>query len=122
MVGTGTFEVGGGEVDGGGVFQIITNTVTIPKPIVSFGTWEAASLVSYNEIGTYGAYASGTAMMEITLTLSDGTQIPATLTVVCNIGAAGLSTGAVEGIYVVEGGTSFTPVAGLTVFSTIGGD
>ncbi len=120
MVGTGTFEVGGGDVEGGGVFQIIDNTTSVPKTILSFGTWQAESLVSYSEVGTYGAYASGTAVMSIVLTLSNGSHLSAMLTIVCNIGAAGLKTGMAEGIYVVIGSTSYNPVAGLTIFDTFG--
>ncbi len=122
MVGTGTFEIGGGDVNGGGIFQIIDNTAPVPKTILAFGTWEAMALVSYNELGTYGAYASGTAIMNIKLTMSDGSHMAASLTVVCNIGAAGLTTGKAEGIYVTIGSTSFTPFAGLTIFDTIGGE
>ncbi len=124
MVGTGTFEVGDRGAEGGGVFQIIDNTTKVPKTILSFGTWQARSLVSYSEVGTYGAYAAGTAVMNIVLSLSAGTRVPATLTVVCNIGPAGLiNPGAPEeGISVVIGTTSFGPVAGLTIFDTIGED
>ncbi len=120
MVGTGTFEPNGGAAQGGGDFEIFDNTTSVPKTILSSGTWNAVSLVSWTELGTYGVFASGTAVMNIVLTLAGGVHISATLTVVCNIGAAGLNTGMEEGIYVTIGSTSYNPVAGLTIFDVIG--
>ncbi len=107
-------------VEGGGSFTIFTDTGSAPKPIVAFGTWKATSLVSFTEIGTYGAHAAGTLVMDVVLTLADGTEIPGTMTFVCNLGPAGLFTGSTEGVTLAAGtlGT-FTPTtAGLTVFST----
>ncbi len=121
MFGTGSFDRDGGPVKGGGIFQIFNSSSPTPKIILASGTWQAGNLVSYTEVGTWGVFAAGTAVMNINLVLSNGTSEPARLTQVCNIGPAGLSTGTPEGITVVIGGDTLTPVNGLTVFDVLGG-
>jgi hypothetical protein len=125
MFGTGSFDTAG-RVKGGGIFQIFDSTSPTPKTILASGTWEADNLVSYTEVGTWGELAAGTAVMNINLVLSTGTTQPATLTVFCNLGPAGLfnhnpdGTIAPEGITVTIGGNTLTPVGGLTVFDVLG--
>ncbi len=126
MFGTGSFDLGGRPVKGGGIFQIFDNTGPNPSPggtaktILASGTWQADNLVSYNEVGTWGELAAGTAVMNINLVLSNGTTEPATLTVVCSLAPAGLLTGTPGGITVTIGSNTFTPVGGLTVFDVLG--
>lgn len=117
--GKGEFDVADGEVEGGGSFTHFDNTTPVPKTVIAFGTWNVVSLVSYHEVGTAASFASGTLVVKIHLVRADGTVVPAMLTVNCNLGFAGLSTGSEEGITIVVGGTTFTPFAGLTVFDVL---
>ena len=118
-----------GEVVGGGSFNLFDNTPpTVPKPLLAFGTWKAKDLISFRLIGTYGALAAGILKMEIDLIPVSGLGglvTPATVRAVCNIGAAGLSTGEEEGATLTIPGAAFgpfTPVAGsaLSIFTTGG--
>lgn len=101
-----------------------------PPTIVATGTWKAKRLVSFNLIGTWGVFGAGILEMLIRLVPDGGPVTQAMLKVVCNIGAAGLSTGqeegfelAIPGTQFAEGGSpgpfkSFVPALGLSVFST----
>ncbi len=110
MDGSGHFDVADGEVQGGGGFtHVDTTATTTPLPIKASGTWHAERIMTYTEVGTYGSFAAGTLVVGIVLVTLDGTDIPATLTVVCNISPAGLDTGAKEGITLSVHGSTFTP-------------
>lgn len=100
-----------------------------PAEIVGQGTWKARRLVSFHEEGRWGIFLSGTAVMEVVLVPEGGGRIPAELTVNCNLGPAGISTGLPEGVFLdiptLDGRfepTTFpdTPFPlGLTVFTTV---
>ncbi len=125
MDGSGHFDVSDGEVEGGGGFTHVNTAATTPPttpplPIKAFGTWHVERIMDYTEIGTYGSFAAGTLMVGIVLVLPDGTDIPATLTVVCNISPAGLDTGAKEGITLSVHGNTFTPgPVGSSIFDVL---
>ncbi len=106
----------GSQVEGGGVFVHFTSPGAnpppggTPLPVVASGSWAARLLVSYKQIGMYGAAAAGVLDMVIDL----HREIPskavirgATLKVVCNIGPAGLVTGEREGFFLSIPGTDF---------------
>ena len=81
-----------------------------PAPLLGFGTWKATRLLSLSNIGTYGAFAAGTLVMEVNLIPDGGgNRIPAEVTVNCNIPPAGLFTGLDEGFYLSIGGVFFEP-------------
>jgi hypothetical protein len=94
---------------GGGLFTHWKNTGSAPFPIVGAGTWKAKSLRSFDLIGTYGSLAAGVLDMDVDLVrdIPSKAVIPAELKVVCNLGAAALSTGEEEGV------TLTVPAAGL---------
>ena len=84
-----------------------------PQPFadLGFGTWEAKRLVSFELIGTYGAFAAGTVVMEVTLMPEGGNEVSAELTMNCSIPPAGLFTNLNEGFYLsTVGGVDFEPV------------
>ena len=112
--------IGSKDVEGGGSFNQFKLIDGIPRPLVAAGTWRTRRLVSFNPIGTYGVFTAGILIMEIELIseIPGKAQARATLEVVCNIGAAGLSTGEDEGfILTVPGVARFEPFgAGITLF------
>jgi hypothetical protein len=105
-----------------------------PLPVVASGTWRAARLVSYKEIGRFGVQAGGTLEM-----VADIFQVipskavfrGARLTLICNLPPAGLFTGHEEGYELSLPGTDYSPggtlgtfhpivpPTGLTAFSTV---
>jgi len=101
--------VTGAQAVASGSFNHVIDTSPVPKTIVASGTWKARSLIGLELIGTYGAIAAGILEMEIDLVPSGGPVIPATLEVVCNLGAAGLFTGEEEGFVLSIPGTDFVP-------------
>lgn len=119
---------GDGEVNpafaiGNGSFNHFDGASPVPKTLLAFGTWKAKQLISFNLIGTYGALAAGILEMQIDLLPVGGAVTTATLKVVCNIGAAGLSTGQDEGATLTIPGTPFGPFApvdgsALSIFTT----
>lgn len=129
MAGDGT--VNPSRAIGGGAWQHFDNdpALPIPKPVIACGSWDAKRLVSLDVIGTWGCYAAGILVMEARFLEQSGLRFSATVTVVCNIGFAGLSTGLPEGFYVdiPDFGLSFEPTTfpdsaapfGLTVFTTV---
>ena len=123
MSGNGVFQVnqGAGNVQGGGTFNHVNNAAPLPKPLLGSGTWQAISVVSYVEAGTYGAQAAGTLVVNIELFAASGAEIPATLTVNCHIPFVPLEVpgSGPEGITINIGSTTFSPVAGLTVFDVL---
>ncbi|MGH8927284.1 MAG: hypothetical protein ACRDWH_02945 [Acidimicrobiia bacterium] len=117
-------------VIGGGSWNHFDNdpALPIPKPVIGTGTWKSGELVSLDIIGTWGVLAAGTLVMEARFLEESGLRFSATVTVNCNLGFAGLSTGLPEGVFVdiPDFGISFVPATfpgtsfpfGLTVFST----
>lgn len=90
------------------------------KPLIAYGTWKADKLVSLKMLGTYGAWASGTIIMDVTLTPAVGEPVSGQLTVNCNIPPAGQMTGLLEGFYLTIADMSFEPNgSGLTIFTTM---
>ena len=81
-----------------------------PADLVSYGTWQADSLVSLEIIGIHGGLAAGTIVMEVTLFPVDGEPVPATLTMNCNIPPADMFTGLPEGFILEVGDTTFEPI------------
>ncbi len=124
MIMNGNGKVTPSQVVGGGSFVHINNAPPVPKPILASGTWKAKRLLSFELIGTYGSLASGVLEMEIDLLPEGGPVTPATLEVICNIGAAGLSTGEEEGFILTIPGAPFgpfmplVPAFGLLIFTT----
>lgn len=115
---------------GGGSWNHFDNdpALPVPKPILGTGTWTAGDLVSLEIIGTWGVLAAGKLVMEARFFEESGLHFSATVTVNCNLGFAGLSTGLPEGVFVdiPDFGLSFVPATfpggfpfGLTVFSTV---
>ncbi len=83
-----------------------------PQPFANlgFGTWEAKQLVSFGLIGTYGTFAAGIVVMEVTLSPEGGDKVSGELTMNCSIPPAGLFTGLAEGFFLSVGGVDFEPV------------
>ena len=113
-------------VSGGGFYNHLDNASPVPKTVLSAGTWAAASLVSFKPAGPpYGMLSSGVVVMKINLyqRIPSDAVIPATLKVVCNIGASGVQTGEDEGFFLdgVEGSPYVPlpvgPAHGLSVFN-----
>lgn len=111
------------QLAGGGSFNHFDNASSVPKTLLAFGTWKAKHLISFGLIGDYGALAAGLLEMGIDLIPVGGPVTPATLKVVCNIGAAGLKTGEEEGATLTIPGAPFGPFApvansALSLFTT----
>jgi hypothetical protein len=102
----------GAPVQGRGGFFHFRPAANPPFPLVASGRWEASRLVSYKQLGTYGIAASG--MAEVVADIFRDVPTPAVfrgalLTVVCNIGAAGLANpGEIEGVKWSIPGTDFS--------------
>ena len=79
------------------------------QELIAYGTWQADSLVSLEIIGTYGAVAAGTIVMDITLYPEGGEPVAAQVTMNCNVPPADLFTGLPEGFLLTIGDTEFTP-------------
>ena len=123
MVGDGSVTPGG--VNGGGAFVHFDNAPPAPKPILGTGSWKAKRLLSYQQFGTWGTFASAILEMEINLVPNGGSRVPAMLTVVCNIGPAAIFVvpPSPEGFTLtIPGLPPFTPLVpplGLTLFTTV---
>jgi hypothetical protein len=123
MVGDGSVTPGG--VNGGGAFVHFDNAPPAPKPILGTGSWKAKRLLSYEQFGTWGTFASAVLEMDINLVPSGGSPVPAILTVVCNIGPAAIFVvpPSPEGFTLtIPGFLTFTPLVpalGLTLFTTV---
>jgi hypothetical protein len=122
MTGCGSFTQH--SVRGGGEFVHFDGT-KIPSPdFIATGSWKAARFLSFEEIGTWGVAVAGILVLEIKLQPCDGPVIRgATLTVVCNLGPAGIITDPFqqEGFTLSVPGSApfraFTPNVGLTLFT-----
>lgn len=125
MQGSGTFNPGDGEARGRGNYVHFNNAASVvPKPILDSGTWKVTQFVSVafcgqqlscgSPSGTYARITAGILELRVDLISDvDGTVTPATLRLVCNVGAAGISTGEAEGYTLDIDGTTFgrfTPV------------
>ncbi len=118
------------QVRGGGSWVLIDDSVPAPKPTIDFGTWRAKELLSFtlcpasasdSTACRYGRIESSILELEVELVSdADGPAIPATLRLICNIGAVPITTGEPEG-YVLTApfGTfsPFVPALGLTHIS-----
>ncbi|MBI1928569.1 hypothetical protein HYR99_30545 [Candidatus Poribacteria bacterium] len=126
MLMTGYGRATSSQVVGGGSFVHFDNASPVPKTILSSGTWRAKRVVSFELIGTWGVAAAGVLEMEVELIreIPSPAVIPVQLTVVCNIGVAGLRTGQDEGYFLTIPDTPFgtfkpfVPPAGVTLFTT----
>lgn len=102
----------GARVQGTGGFFQFRPAASPPFPLVGSGRWAARTLVSYKQLGTYGIAASGMAEIVADLYQEVPTQAVmrgAVLTIVCNIGAAGLmNPGEIEGVKWSIPGTDFS--------------
>jgi len=133
MQGSGKFDAADAEVQGGGNFVVFNQNASTPKPILLSGLWKATTFVSYTntkaagvQFGSYSHIQAGILVLLVDLHLDDGTVISgATLTLICNIGVAGVSTGQAEGYKLTIPGTAFgafsplSPVSGITHLSTV---
>jgi hypothetical protein len=108
MNGCGKFN--GSEAQGGGTYDHIDNASPVPKTILDAGRWKAGRILSFSLTGTYGEIAAGILEMEVKLLQEFPSRavIPATLKVVCSIGAAGLDSGE-EGFTLTIPGAPFGP-------------
>ena len=109
MIGSG-FVVDGHVVASGRYTHIAAGSAPQPFGDLGFGTWKAKRLVSLNIIGTYGAFTSGTVVMEVTLISAEGDRVSGELTMNCNIPPAGLFTGLDEGFFLNVTGVDFEPL------------
>jgi len=122
--GNGKFGASG--IRGNGAFTHFIPGGTPPFPIVATGFFRATKLISFESIGTYGVLEAGILEMEasVRVTAPDPAKVPATLTVVCNIGPGGLFTPHHEGVTIEVEGFKFEPLEpelGLTIFVPVVG-
>ncbi len=131
MNGEGKFDPPSGWVDGGGSFTHVDAASVIPNTIINAGRWKARKILKYEkQIGTYARIAASVLEMEVDLLpdLGPVRRIEGVnLRIICNIGAAGLSTGEPEGYVLTVPGAPFgafrplSPVLGLTHIGLPGG-
>ena len=127
MNGCGTFS--GASVEGGGSYDHFDNAAPVPKTLLSAGNWKAVRVLSFNPIGTYGVLTAGILELDVKLLqqFPSLAVIPATLKIVCSIGAGGLDTGQLEGFTLTVPGAPFGPfqpillapgvTQGITIFT-----
>lgn len=134
MAGAGAFDPQKGEAEGGGPYARFNNaTLGVPKPILDSGTWTVTEFVSAafcghelfcgsaTPTGVYDHITSGIVVLRINLISDvDGTVTPATLRLVCNVGAAGLDTGEPEGFVLTIDGAPFGPFTPVLVPAATG--
>lgn len=121
MNGNGRF--GGSGLEGFGTWAHVNGADPNPATnLLASGKWRPLSLVSFSPIGTYGGVLeAGALVARIFLKRLQPTRgtFEGTLTVICNIPPAGLSTGQAEGVTISIDGAPvgpFTPLTGLTIF------
>jgi hypothetical protein len=132
MNGCGTFS--GASVEGGGSYDHFDNAAPVPKTLLSAGNWKAVRVLSFNPIGTYGVLTAGILELDVKLLqqFPSLAVIPATLKIVCSIGAGGLDTGQLEGFTLTVPGAPFGPfqpillapgvTQGITIFTNGAGE
>jgi hypothetical protein len=123
MNGAVTFDPDAGWVKGGGGYELFDNAGPVPKPLVLTGQWQARTFVSYDTKGlaSYGLIQPG--ILQLTGDFENLGDV-LTLTLVCNVGAAGLMTGEEEG-WELEGTLygdfhQLSPAVGITHLSVEG--
>jgi hypothetical protein len=126
---SGDGHVTSGGVVGSGSLVHFDPSVGVPAAILGTGSWKAKRLVSFHEEGRWGVFLSGTVVMDINLVPEGAAPVPAQLTMNCNLGPAGISTGLPEGftLEIPSLGATFVPTTfpgtgfpfGLTVFTTV---
>jgi hypothetical protein len=126
MIMGGQGEFSDSQVAGGGFFVHLDDVPPPPKPVLASGTWRARQPMGFDLVGTYGVQGSGILELGIELLRelpSPAAPTPATLRIVCNIGAAGLQTGEDEGFVLTVAGLppfrQMVPAFGLTAFSMV---
>ena len=103
LTGSGTF--GSRYVFGGGSWSHSDANQPAPRELISSGMWRAKSLMSWTPLNPpdnpFGQVVAGVLVMEVTLYPKEGPlqglELPAILTVVCNVPAAGNVTGMPDG-------------------------
>jgi hypothetical protein len=102
MWGCGHFDENERHITGNGEFVHYDGTSTaIPKPIKATGLWKPRHPVSFHSIGSFGTNNAGIMVADVILfkqAPAPEEHIVATLTVVCNIPQAALSTGPGRGL------------------------
>ncbi|HXF73151.1 MAG TPA: hypothetical protein VNO79_11135 [Actinomycetota bacterium] len=126
FIANGNGRVEGSSVEGFGTWAHVNGADPNPSTnLLASGKWRPVSLVSFTPIGTYGGVLeAGTLVARIVLKRLQPTRatFEGTLTVVCNIGPAGLSTGQAEGVTISIDGAPVGPFVpfpsplGLTIF------
>ena len=97
------------------------NTAGPGVVILASGTWRATKVLSYETgFGTAGQIDSGIIEMEVDLFPDGGPKTSAVLTVICNIGFAGILTGQPEGYRLTTQGLTFEPSGSPTHISVPG--
>ena len=124
MQGSGTFNAH--EAHGGGTYDDFIAGTGPPATFGSLGsgTWRANDVVSWSPGSTHGVYQGGTLVMHATLyPVGKASIANVTITVYCNLGPAGFSTGHAEGADVTVPGspqlifTQTSPPTGITIFT-----
>jgi len=100
--GSGVFDADTGWVRGGGTFEHFDfGAEGVPKPHLGSMKWEATRVVSFTPCTppdtcttpgetTYGHITAGVVELEVDLYPAGGEKIAGTLTVICNVGFAGI--------------------------------
>src|SRR5712692_1107759 len=125
MQGAGRFSPEESEVAGGGSFVHFDNAPPVPKPILDSGRWQPTKFLSYQRLsppGIYGHIEAGILEMQVSLRLDNGSVVSgAILRLICNIGAAGFSTGEPEGYKLTIPGAAFGTFAPIIQALAAGG-
>ena len=107
---------------GGGTFDHFLAGTGPPATLVATGTWKAGDVVSWSPGSSHGIFEGGTLTIHATVKPVGQPAIKNVLvTIYCNLGPAGFSTGHAEGVDVTFPGepmfTQTSPTTGVTVFS-----
>jgi hypothetical protein len=130
MAASGNGSISSFGIDGAGAFTHYDNASdSLPKPILSAGTWRAKRLIGGKELGSFGSLVAGVADFEVELTR----QVPSPATLrgrlrlVSNLSPAGVMNGEPSGYSLTIFGGPVGPFrqlpddAGMTIFSKVGG-
>jgi hypothetical protein len=107
---------------GGGTFDHFLGGTGPPATLVATGTWKAEDVVSWSPGLSHGIFEGGTLSIHATLKPVGQPAIKNVLiTIYCNLGPAGFTTGHTESAEVtLPGGPMFIPTnppTGITIFS-----